>query len=63
MRAGDLLSAALVWIGTSVLTLGVEQFAMVNLALIRVWVTVAVAIGRENKRLTASPAIRGQVSG
>ena len=46
-RVGDLLSAALVLVGTTVVSLGVQGFAAVNVALIVVWLALAVAIGRE----------------
>jgi AAA family ATP:ADP antiporter len=54
VRLGDVLSAALVYVGTAVLALRTEQFAMFNLALVAVWLVLAVAIGRENRRLTAA---------
>jgi len=53
VRAGDVLSAATVWLGTTVLTLGVSQFAWINVALVLVWLALAVGIGREFRRRTA----------
>jgi hypothetical protein len=44
VRGGDLLSAAVVYLGTGVLHLTVEQFAMSNLVLTLVWIGVAVLI-------------------
>jgi len=52
-RAGDLLSAVLVFVGTSWLSFGTKHFALVNLALVLLWLILAWEIGRENKRLTA----------
>lgn len=52
VRAGDLLSAALVWVGTVPLTLATRDFARVNLVLVAAWIVVAVAIGREYRRRT-----------
>ena len=52
VRAGDLLSAALVFVGTTVFTFGTQQFALANLVLVAVWLFVAVQIGRENRKLT-----------
>jgi len=52
VRAGDLLSAALVWVGTVPLTLATRDFARVNLVLVAAWIVVAVAIGREYRRMT-----------
>ncbi len=50
VRAGDLLSAALVWVGTVPLSLATQDFARVNLVLVAAWIAVAVAIGREYRR-------------
>jgi AAA family ATP:ADP antiporter len=50
VRAGDVLSAALVYVGITVLGFGATGFARVNLALAAVWVLIAVAIGREYQR-------------
>jgi AAA family ATP:ADP antiporter len=46
VRAGDLLSAALVYLGTTVLGLSTSGFARVNLVLAGIWVVLALAIGR-----------------
>ncbi len=51
-RAGDVLSAGLVFIGTSVVTLGIQGFALVNLVLVVIWLMLAVAIGAEFLRRT-----------
>ncbi|MGH1362139.1 MAG: NTP/NDP exchange transporter [Calditrichia bacterium] len=53
VRAGDMLSAGLVFIGLNVLTFSVSQFAMVNIILVGVWLFLALAIGRENKKRVA----------
>ncbi len=50
VRGGDVLSAALVYAGTTWLALGPTGFARVNLVLAVVWVLLAVAIGREYGR-------------
>lgn len=52
VRTGDLLSAALVWVGTVPLNLATQDFARVNLVLVAAWMAVAVAIGREYRRKT-----------
>jgi AAA family ATP:ADP antiporter len=49
-RAGDVMSAALVFIGVSQLGFGVTGFARVNLVLACVWLFIAVAVGREYGR-------------
>jgi AAA family ATP:ADP antiporter len=58
VRAGDVVSAATVWIGTTVLAIGVSQFAWINVAVVLVWLAFAVATGREFARRTAAPTER-----
>ncbi|MFL5401248.1 MAG: NTP/NDP exchange transporter [Gemmatimonadales bacterium] len=50
VRAGDLLSAALVFVGTTMLGFGTSGFARVNLVLAAAWLLLATAIGREYVR-------------
>ncbi len=52
VRSGDVLSAVLVYLGTSWLLLTTEQFAMFNLVLVTVWLILAVFIGLEYRRMT-----------
>ncbi len=52
VRTGDLLSAGLVAIGTTVFSFGPSQFAMVNLGLVAIWIGLAVMISREHAALT-----------
>ena len=54
VRAGDVLSAVLVYIGINWLAFAPQQFALVNLCLVGVWLVIAVAIGRGYNRLVAS---------
>jgi AAA family ATP:ADP antiporter len=54
VRAGDMFSAAVVFVGTTFLAMGPSHFAMFNIALVILWLAVALAIGREYKRLVAS---------
>ncbi|MGH7509987.1 MAG: NTP/NDP exchange transporter [Gemmatimonadales bacterium] len=56
-RAGDVLSAALVFVGVSQLGFSATGFARVNLALVCVWLLVAAALGREYAR--KSSALQG----
>lgn len=56
VRAGDVLSAGFVFLGTSILTFQTRQFAMVNVALVAVWLAVAAFLGRRYKRLAATTA-------
>lgn len=51
VRAGDVLSAALVYLGTSWLAFTTKQFALFNLGLVVIWIILATYIGRENQRL------------
>jgi AAA family ATP:ADP antiporter len=62
-RAGDVLSAGVVFIGVSLLSLGTTSFAMVNLVLALIWVLLALAVGRQYVRKSRAlpqgpPAIR-----
>ena len=50
VRAGDMLQAAVVFVGT-MFALGTSGYALVNLALVVVWLLLAVGIAREHKRL------------
>jgi AAA family ATP:ADP antiporter len=50
VRAGDVLSAALVFVGTTWLSFQTTTFARVNLVLAVVWLLLAIAIGREYAR-------------
>jgi AAA family ATP:ADP antiporter len=53
-RAGDMLSALATLLFVQVLSLGVRSYALVNLALVLVWMVLAAALFRENRRLTAA---------
>jgi len=55
VRSGDVLSAIIVFIGTTVLALGVEGFGRLNVALILLWLLVCTWIAREHRRLEARP--------
>jgi len=54
VRAGDVFSAATIYVGTTYLAFGVSQFAWINVGLVLVWLAFAVAIGREFTRRTAA---------
>jgi AAA family ATP:ADP antiporter len=58
-RAGDVLSAALVYAGTTWLGFNVGGFALVNLALVSVWLVLALIIAAQNRRLMT---VRGAVN-
>jgi AAA family ATP:ADP antiporter len=59
-RAGDVLSALLVYVGTTFLVLQTRQFAMVNIGLVTIWLVLAVVIVAASKMVTfiAGPAKR-----
>lgn len=54
VRFGDVLSAGLVFAGTTWLGFATRHFALVNAALILVWLVLAVAIGRRFRKLSAT---------
>jgi AAA family ATP:ADP antiporter len=61
VRMGDVLSAALVFVGTAILSLQPRGFAAVNAVIVVVWLVLAWRVGREYKRLTdasQAPAMR-----
>lgn len=51
VRIGDVLSAALVYAGTTWLALQTKQFALFNMGMILVWIVLAFYIGKENQRM------------
>jgi len=53
-RAGDMLAAGVIFVGTTFLAMQTSHFAIVNVALVLVWIVLAVRIGREYKQLVAS---------
>ena len=52
VRVGDVLSAIYVFIGTSLVGLGIAGFAAGNLALVLVWICIAFLILREHEKLS-----------
>ena len=55
VRFGDVLSAGLVFAGTTWLGFAPREFALTNAALTLVWLVIAVAIGRRFQRLAEPP--------
>ena len=53
VRMGDVLSGVLVYVGTVQLSLPVQGFATVNLALVAVWLGLSLVIGRRYRQLAA----------
>jgi AAA family ATP:ADP antiporter len=52
VRAGDVLSALLVFGGTTYLAMRPPGFAVFNIVLVLIWLALAYAVGREFKRRT-----------
>ena len=52
VRAGDLLQAVVVFIGTA-LAFSSRQYAIVNIVFIAAWLIIAIAIAREYRRRTS----------
>ena len=51
LRTGDMFSAAVVFVGTS-LAFGVRQYALLNVAVVIAWILIARKIAGEHRRLT-----------
>ncbi len=59
VRTGDMIAGGLVFVGTTWLALGVRGFAWGNVALVALWLVVALLVVRENRRLVAgTPRVR-----
>jgi AAA family ATP:ADP antiporter len=54
VRMGDVLSAGLVFVGTSVFSLSPRGFAAINAVLVVLWLALAYRIGRQYAELSAS---------
>ncbi|HKW13359.1 MAG TPA: Npt1/Npt2 family nucleotide transporter [Candidatus Krumholzibacteria bacterium] len=54
VRAGDLSSACLVFIGTR-LAFGTREFAISNMVVIAIWLVIVTALSRNYKRVVAAP--------
>ena len=52
VRAGDVFSAGLVWLGTQVVALELRGFALANLLLVGLWLTLAALLLREHRALS-----------
>ncbi len=53
VRFGDVMSAVLVWVGTTRLSLGRQGFAFANLMLVMVWLALAYILMREYQQRSA----------
>ena len=53
VRLGDLAAAFVVFAGTAWVTLDASGFAIVNLCFVAVWLVLAVALVRQNRKLTS----------
>jgi AAA family ATP:ADP antiporter len=50
VRGGDALCALAVWVGTALIPLSIEGFALVNVVVVGVWLALAALIAREHRR-------------
>jgi AAA family ATP:ADP antiporter len=51
VRAGDVLSALVVYLGTTYFAFQIKQFALFNICLVFVWIIISIFIGIEYKKL------------
>jgi AAA family ATP:ADP antiporter len=56
VRSGDLLSAAIVFLGTTVMKLSLRSLALVNVGIVLMWIAVAFIFLRRHKILTKMAA-------
>jgi len=54
VRGGDVLAAGTVYLGTAALSLSISQFAWINVAVVSVWLGLAIVTGREFQQRVAS---------
>lgn len=52
-RSGDVLSAALILVGSAFLSFKIENFAMANFVLVIIWIFLGILIAKEHKKLSA----------
>jgi AAA family ATP:ADP antiporter len=55
-RAGDVLSALIVFLGTTYLAFNTERFAIFNVVVVVIWVFLGILIFREHKKLSEKRA-------
>ena len=58
VRSADSLSALLVWFSVHALGPGSRDLAFVNVALIAIWIVIAIALGRRHRLLSTESAAR-----
>jgi len=51
-RAGDVLSALIVFLGVNYLAFNTSKFALLNVVLVGIWITIAIFLAREHKKLS-----------
>jgi AAA family ATP:ADP antiporter len=57
-RSGDVLSAAVIFLGTTFLAFRVENFAIVNVVLAAIWIIIGISLAKEHKKLSAERGTR-----
>lgn len=59
VRAGDVLAAAMVWLGTAFMPLTLEGFAAVNVGAVCLWILLSVWISLEREQLQPAAGVAG----
>ena len=60
VRMGDALATATVWFGTTVIILSDQDYFALNVALVLVWLVLAVVLIREHRKLAEANAAAGE---
>ena len=60
-RSGDVLSGLLIFLGTTYLAFNIENFAMVNVVLVLIWIFLGILIFRTHKKLSAEREVTPMV--
>jgi ATP:ADP antiporter, AAA family len=56
-RAGDMLSAVVTFVIIRTLGFGVREYAMVNIAIVVLWIVIAAMLAKENRKLSDTHAL------
>jgi AAA family ATP:ADP antiporter len=56
-RAGDMLSGIVTLVIVRTLGFGVREYALVNIAIVILWLAIAAMLGKENRKVSAAPAL------
>jgi ATP:ADP antiporter, AAA family len=56
VRGGDTISALAVLLGTQILGVAIEKFALINVIIVGIWIAICFLVMKEYKKLKAQPA-------